>query len=117
MALADLLDRLGEEAGSLALATARAETALQSVLEGLRGLPPGVGGDLQQIDLVRQSLEDLSRLMWIAAAAVPPGRAVSRDGIGAAVVLADLHRRLTGRHAGEAGVPSGTDEADDLVLF
>jgi hypothetical protein len=117
MPLADLLDRLGEEAGSLALATARAETALQAVLEGLRDLPPGVGGDLQQIDLVRQSLEDLARLLWVAAAAVPPDRGVSRAGIGDAVVLADLHRRLTGRHPGTAGAPAGPAEADDLLLF
>jgi hypothetical protein len=115
IALADLLDRMGEEAGTLALITARAEAALQSVLENTRGLPPGTGGDLQQIDLVRQSLEDFSRLLWIAAAASPVDRQVSPGGIHSAATLTGLASRLAGGPSTATAAVAETDE--DLLLF
>lgn len=121
VALAVLLDRLGEEAGGLALAIGRAETALQAVLQDLRGLPPGIGGDLQQIDLVRQSLEDFARLLWIAAAAAPPDRLVTAAGIRSAATLTGLAARLaTGLAPAPGSAPgpvAAAGEEEDLLLF
>lgn len=101
----------------MAEAAARAELGLQAVMERLDALPTGTGSDLQRVDLVRQSLEDLARLLWVAAeAASPPtDHAVERPRIKDAAVLASLSERLLRSQ----GIDRATSEMPqtDLDLF
>lgn len=114
VALPVLLDRLAEEASGLAAAVARAEVGLQLVLERVDDLPAGTAADLQRLDLVRQSLEDFARLLWVSAATATSPREVDvsvrrlRD----AATLTDLQARISGQ------TPSVTPvSVDDILLF
>jgi hypothetical protein len=114
--LAALLDRLAEEASGLAAAAARAEIGLQLVLERVADLPAGSAADLQRLDLVRQSLEDFARLLWLAAsvAAPPTDEVVHVARVEDAAKLTDLRARLAGGN-GYHEAAAGT--GDDLHLF
>jgi hypothetical protein len=114
-----LLDRLAEEVGCLAGTAARAEVGLQALLDRVSGLPPGAAADLQRIDYLRQSLEDIARLLWVAAAAAspPPKEVIPCDLIREATVLSDLRARLV-TDLGDAAAESEAEAPlDDLHLF
>lgn len=113
-----VLDRLAEEAGNLASAAARAEMGLQAVLDRVTGLPPGAGADLQRVDHLRQSLEDFTRVLWLAAeaAAEPVSATLPTATLREAIILSDLRNQILGQ-----APPSATarDDVgmDDLHLF
>lgn len=113
--LGPLLTRLAGEAEELAALTERAEDALHAMLDGRAGLPAGVGQDLQRIDLVRQSLQDMARLLSSAALQVPEEACLPADAMRRALRLASFSARLTGAHG--IGALRLVPEQDDIDLF
>jgi hypothetical protein len=120
--LAELLSRLARESADLARMTMRAEAALHGVLDEISAVPPEAGMDLQRIDLVRQSLEDISRLLCATAELVPLESRFSTAAVRRSVRLTGLAARLTGAHYVAAGtadpaVPDTDEDEFGLELF
>ena len=116
LALSALLDRMGLEMSALARVTLRAEHAIARTLASGHRLPEGVSGDLQRIDLVRQSLEDLSRLLHVTAGAAPAGTGVARPAVENAARLVSLSSRLLDGTT-PIGPPPFDQAEEDMTLF
>lgn len=108
LSLASILDRMGAEAHALSADLQRAEAALHEVLDRLTFLPANVAADLQRLDLVRQMLDDLARLLRVCAEATPAPAALSAGILRAETRLADLAARLAGS-APVSTFPAGSD--------
>jgi hypothetical protein len=107
-----VLDQLGTEAHALSSDIVRAEAALHDVLDRLSFLPAGVAADLQRLDLVRQTLDDFSRLLHVCAKVAPAGATLACGLLRAETRLNDLAVRLTG-----GSLVSRVGEDPDLDLF
>ena len=105
ISLQELLARLGRETAALAERSARIDAVV------------GAGGSahdvaLQDIDLLRQSLEDLSRFTQILAREADPDQRIDLRAATAALRLGALRQRLSGLAQDIGAPPSG-----DVELF
>lgn len=98
--IADLTARVGRELEALA----RLSVALQRALSasGIDGaLSPQIIQDLQSIDRITQSLEDLGAFVGMLSTKIPTNLDCEADGIFAALRLQDIAVSLDPRHPTE----------------
>ena len=113
--LAGLLTGISREVSGLAAMTLRAEGALHDILDDMPRLPSEVGRDLQQIDLVRQSLEDLSRLLGALAEIAPAEARLASSAVHRNLRLGSIAARLTG--ASPVDRPGSEGDNREVDLF
>lgn len=93
IALSDLLHRIGGRLDATAAMIAQVEASLGILVSDARGLTPDLIRDLQKIDLARQTICDIGRVLRLVAAehCVTP---VSAPAITSVIHLRDLADHL-----------------------
>ena len=111
--LSDLLGRVSGRLDATAALIAGVEASLGILFHDGRGLSPGQIRDLQKIDLARQSLCDISRVLRLAAAEHCPTQ-VSAPALATVIQLRDLAEHLLRPHP---GCDSSPDPDRDIISW
>ena len=112
--LSDLLSRLGGRMEATTLLIAQVEAAIGILIDGAERLPADLFRDLQKIDLARQTLCDIGRVLRLAAAQHCP-TPVSAPAIATVIQLRDLADHLLRPDPG--GNPVAEADRDAVCWF
>jgi hypothetical protein len=111
LTLRELVTRLSDELGALSRLTAGIERALP---QGAIASGAASARELQELDRLRQTLDDLGQLTGELAQALPADRPLPAH-LGASLRLRSLAERLFGQPGASSGAPG--DEAGTLTLL
>ena len=114
ISLSDLLNRLGGRLEAMTVLIDQVEASMGILIDGASRLPPDLIRDLQKIDLARQTICDIGRVLRLAAAQQCPNP-ISAPAIATVIQLRDLADQLLRPPAG-CDLDADTDR-DNICWF